>query len=167
MEFTVRRVELPDWRLVREVRLRALSDAPSAFGSTFEEEAEREDFFWKGTVERLAWFVAEDAGEPAGVIAVLPPEIHRQNRFEVISTWVAREHRGAGVGEALLGAALEWARAAGATELTLSVTMGNETARRFYERLGFKPTGTQKPLRSNPTVSALELRLPLAAASST
>jgi ribosomal protein S18 acetylase RimI-like enzyme len=162
MGLIVRRVGPSDWRLVRDVRLRALSDAPYAFGSTFKEEVGRDDSFWRISADRLAWFVALDASEPAGVIAVLPPESDGPDRFEIISTWVAVDHRGTGVGDALMTAAREWATAASATALTLSVTEGNQPAHRFYERLGFRSTGRRRPLRSDPTVMALEMRLPLA-----
>lgn len=163
MGFVVRHIGPPDWRLVRAARLRALEDAPYAFGSTFAEEIERDDSFWRSTVDRLAWFVALDGSEPAGVVAVLSAQRDRPDRLEIISTWVAAHHRRTGVGNALMAAAREWATEAGATTLTLSVTEGNEPARRFYERLGFSSTGSRRPLRSNPNVSALEMRLPLTA----
>lgn len=41
MAFTVRRLSPREWSLLREARLRALADAPYAFGSTFSEEVDR------------------------------------------------------------------------------------------------------------------------------
>jgi hypothetical protein len=93
MGFIVRRISPNEWRLVREVRLRALSDAPYAFDSTLEEESDRDDSFWKGAVERLAWFLAIDGKAPVGVVALLPAKPNRPETREVISVWVSPEHR--------------------------------------------------------------------------
>jgi ribosomal protein S18 acetylase RimI-like enzyme len=50
---------------------------------------------------------------------------------------VAVEHRGYGIGSALLAYAEDRAREHGDTRLGLSAGIGNEDARRLYERLGF------------------------------
>jgi GNAT superfamily N-acetyltransferase len=50
---------------------------------------------------------------------------------------VVREHRGRGVGRALLEAAERSARARGCVKLTLEVQDGNARARRVYEAAGF------------------------------
>jgi hypothetical protein len=42
----VRRLGANEWPLLRAVRLRALADAPYAFGSTFDSEAGRSDEWW-------------------------------------------------------------------------------------------------------------------------
>jgi GNAT superfamily N-acetyltransferase len=51
---------------------------------------------------------------------------------------VLPEHRGRGVGRALLAAAEQTAGAAGCCKLTLEVQDDNPPARRLYERLGFR-----------------------------
>jgi len=40
-----------EWRIYRDLRLRALADSPDAFGSTFERERDRPDAEW---ADRLA-----------------------------------------------------------------------------------------------------------------
>ncbi len=49
------------------------------------------------------------------------------------------EHRGRGVGTALLTAAEDLARARGCCKLTLEVLEGNARARALYARLGYRP----------------------------
>ena len=80
-------------------------------------------------------------GEPVGLI----------NCFIGFSTFAARPllnvhdlivregHRGAGIGQALLGWAEETARQRGCCKLTLEVLSGNARAMATYERAGFRP----------------------------
>ena len=69
--------------------------------------------------------------------------------------------RGRGVGEALIAAVLDWARARNATSVHLWVTETNKPARLLYERCGFSPTGERQPLPSNPNVGELAMARPL------
>ncbi|TDD41148.1 GNAT family N-acetyltransferase [Saccharopolyspora elongata] len=59
--------------------------------------------------------------------------------------WVDRAWRGEGVAEALVDAVLSWSLSRGATSVALWVFDGNSAARRFYERVGFRPVGRREP----------------------
>jgi ribosomal protein S18 acetylase RimI-like enzyme len=59
---------------------------------------------------------------------------------------VLPEHRGRGVGRALLAGVEQRARARGCCKLTLEVLDTNETARRLYARFGFQDF----PLQGDP-----------------
>lgn len=169
----MRRLGPEEWPLLRAARLRALQDAPSAFGSTFEEEATRTDDWWQASTSTLAWFVAEDrdptgeagTGERGSVVGLAAgwPGPEPGGCPEVISMWVAERWRGTGVADELLRAVIDWAAAQGAPALCLGVADGNDRARRFYERAGFRVTGNSEPLRSRPAVCTWEMRLPLPA----
>jgi ribosomal protein S18 acetylase RimI-like enzyme len=50
-------------------------------------------------------------------------------------------HEGRGIGQALMEALIEEARARGGLRMTLRVFAANERARRLYERLGFEREG--------------------------
>ncbi len=54
--------------------------------------------------------------------------------------YVRPEHRGAGIGEALLAAALEHARSRGADYMHLGTTEDDVAARHLYDKLGFRRT---------------------------
>jgi len=62
------------------------------------------------------------------------------------SVAVAPDARGAGVGAALFADALGRARAAGARRMVLDVRVGNDGAKRLYERLGMRVMGTSPAL---------------------
>ena len=52
---------------------------------------------------------------------------------------VDEDCRGRGVATALYRHVVEWAKAAGAAFITLNVWTGNDSAMRFYEKMGMKP----------------------------
>ena len=54
--YLVRRLRPDEWRDLRALRLRALEDAPDAFGATLAEEAAEPDLTWQeraGAADRL------------------------------------------------------------------------------------------------------------------
>jgi L-amino acid N-acyltransferase YncA len=89
-------------------------------------------------------FVAEDAGRVIGFASFGPsrdgdagPEVG-----EIPAIYVDPTVVGAGVGRALLDAAIEAMREAGYRRATLWVLEANAHARRFYERAGWRWDGT-------------------------
>jgi len=157
---TVRTAGAGDWELVRDVRLAALRDAPDAFASTYAREAAYTEEQWRGWFhDRFALFIADlpDRAEPAGLAGVYD----RDGAAGLLSMWVRPDARGRGVGEALMSAAADWARARGRDTLYLWVAEANEPARRLYERYGFIPTGERQPLPSNPARPEIRMRRPL------
>jgi ribosomal protein S18 acetylase RimI-like enzyme len=90
-------------------------------------------------------FVAGDDGIVAGYVMVRLDDLASVSwqidgrTAEIETLAVLPEHRGRGVGKALLDAARGMARERGATHATLSVVAGNEDALRFYEREGLRP----------------------------
>lgn len=132
----VRTVAPGEWPLWRDLRLRALADAPEAFGSSLAEWEKADERRWRRRLEEVPFnvvAVVDDVpiGQASGTAA------GEDRRVELISMWVAPEARGAGVACALVDAVAEWARGAGAIEVRLSVRRANEHAIRLYERTGF------------------------------
>lgn len=133
----VRRAEADEWEAVRTVRLRALADAPAAFLSTLADEQALTDDEWRHRTARTdaATFLAGDAGMATGLRSR-----HVDGMVELVGMWTAPEHRGRGVGAALVDAVVGWARQQGASRVVLDVATGNDGAVAFYERLGFVAT---------------------------
>jgi GNAT superfamily N-acetyltransferase len=151
-----------DWATMPDVRLAALAESPLAFGSTYEREAAFTEEGWRARfhdrgVTYLAYDEAGQMAEPAGIAGVLEED----GVADLVSMWVRPSARGRKVGEALITACADCARARGHDELYLWVTESNAPARRLYERCGFVPTGERQPLPSNPSLPEIRLRLPL------
>lgn len=134
----IRQLDASDWRVWREVRLRALAEAPAAFGETlagWSGDGDTESR-WRARLDDVAAnFVAYLDGKPVGQVAGACGD--QEGRVALISMWVAPEARGAGVGNALIEAVESWALDAGAERLTLAVKVGNTPAIELYQRHGF------------------------------
>jgi ribosomal protein S18 acetylase RimI-like enzyme len=166
---TVRRARPDEWRVLRELRLRALADAPEAFASTLADEAAAPEELWRRRAEEgagLVNLIAETGGARspgAGVgMATVKLEPDKGGRAHLLGMWVDPAYRGRGLATALLDDAVGWARDRGASEMVLWVADHNTRARRLYERAGFVATGDRQPLPSNPALPESMLRLDLA-----
>jgi len=155
-----------DWCLYRDLRLAALSDSPDAFGGTLSAEQGRPPAMWQDRLQaaRISGLdlplVAHSNARPAGLVwAKVDGSQH--GVINVFQMWVAAEHRGQGIGRALLGRIAGWARQEGARELQLGVACGDSPAMRLYLNTGFRPFGHTVPLRDGSTLQAQYMRLVL------
>jgi GNAT superfamily N-acetyltransferase len=146
-----------DWAAFREIRLRALADAPDAFGSTLAQAEQVSDEGWR---ERAAGphptllLLEGDRPVAMGGAFVSPGE----GRAMIWGMWTAPEARGRGHGSRILGDLVAWCRKRG-LEVSLHVTEGNDAARRLYVGHGFAPTGEWEPLREGSDLRIELLRL--------
>ncbi|WP_254271228.1 GNAT family N-acetyltransferase [Haloarcula marina] len=88
--------------------------------------------------------LAERGDEVVGYVFVLPESMaHVWDAAVLNELYVAPDHRGTGVADALLDAALSAAREQSLPldRLVLDVDPDNERARAFYDRWGFEPWG--------------------------
>lgn len=155
----IRRATTTDLRALRALRLRSLTEDPHAFGSTPESEVARTDEQWAFRFDPGATFTATaDDGSLVGLVTGLPDPEH-DRRVELISMWVAPEHRGVGVGAGLVEAVCEWAADRGDDEVRLHVVIGNSSAERLYERCGFRSTGATVDMGDGRTERELARRL--------
>ena len=156
MAVGVRRVRSDEGPLLKQVRLAALADTPSAFSKTHAEESAYPDEEWAARAE--AWSAGDDGitlfaevdGEVRGLVGG-----HRPGDAELVSMWVEPSVRGSGVAEALVESLVEWA--GGPVELW--VTQGNDRAIAFYRRMGFVETDDFQPLPSDPCKNEVRMRL--------
>jgi len=90
---------------------------------------------------RLTLWVAVAAGEVIGFSTLLTPEPPASHPHELGALYVDPSHWRSGFGSALIRRAIDAAHGGGATQMTLWVLDTNITARRFYERAGFRCSG--------------------------
>lgn len=145
----------------KAVRLRALQDAPNAFGSTYARESQFPDSEWLVRAKRMngetgIGFLPMEDSVPCGIVGSFLDQNDRQ-MAHLVSMWTAPSHRQQGIGRLLVNAVLEWARRRGVVMLRLMVTSNNESAMRFYERLGFTRTGRTEPYPNDPAVIEYEM----------
>ena len=163
---TVRPLAGGERPLYRALRLRALEDAPGAFGSTLAREQALDDADWAwrqglaASSGRDRPLVAECGGEALG-LAWAKVDAGDSQVVNLFQMWVAPEGRGQGVAALLLAEAAGWARSRGARSMELGVIEGNEAARRLYERAGFIPAGAPQPVRPGDTRLEQMMRLAL------
>ena len=131
------------------LRLRSLQEHPSAYTSSAEEEASTADTW---SVERCAGREGNVMiGAFAGHILVGTGGVERQPRAKqrhkatVYGMYVAPEHGGRGIGQAVLEALLATARGWGGIEqVQLTVTTDNAPAERLYRAAGFRSFGRER-----------------------
>jgi ribosomal protein S18 acetylase RimI-like enzyme len=158
---TIRPITPQDAMLFKSVRLRALQDTPSAFGSTYAKESQLSDAEWLNRAtnwngQGRIMFLAMDENEACGIAgAYINP--NDTTRAQLISMWTAPTHRQRGIGRLLVSEVFAWTRKREVRTLLLMVTSNNETAMRFYGRLGFASTGRTEPYPNDPALIEYEM----------
>ena len=138
---------------LRDVRLRALRDAPEAFWSTWEREAAFPRAEWERRAaeaeagEQAVIAVAEGPGGRLVALAGGRVDDEDRERADVWGTWVDPSVRGGGrgLGAAVVGEVVAWARERGLRRVVLWVGDEVPAAAALYARLGFVATGRRGP----------------------
>ena len=149
--FLVRLVRPQDAEALRELRLEALRLHPAAFTSDLAQGEARPMEWWreltvrKGGAGPSALFVAAEGERLVGMAGMWGTDAPKQaHRGDVFGVYVRDEARGHRLGDRLLAAAaLDWGKARGMVLVTLGVVVGNDAAKRCYERAGFTVFGVQ------------------------
>ena len=149
----------------KAVRLRALQDMPSAFGSTYAKESQLTDADWikralQWNSERSAALLAMDGDTACGIVGSFLDQ-DDATRAHLVSMWTAPTHRRRGIGRLLVNEVLGWARLREARTLQLMVTSNNEAAILFYQGLGFTRTGRTEPYPNDPALIEYEMSRPI------
>jgi len=162
----LRRLASREVDLHRDLRLRALRDAPDSFGETFAAAAVRPISYWEeltrsvtepgGDVMFLAYEGDDVLGSAYGLL-----DRARTDAGRVGGMWVWPDWRRRGVGPALLQEVISWARERSLRRLGLWAPAHNPAAIALYSRAGFRNTGDQRPLPTNPTLSIIAIEVEL------
>jgi GNAT superfamily N-acetyltransferase len=162
-----RPIRADEGQKLREIRLRALAESPSAFGSTLAETEARPEAYWRERAERDATatesvlVVADDDSGWVGLAGGCIDNCSGVRRAELISMWVDPAYRGRSLGRYLVEHIVAWARHRNAERVTLWVTQGNTPAISLYTRCGFRATGVTQRLPSNPALLEQQMVLDL------
>ena len=156
--FRIRRLTPDDWTAFREIRLAALAESPSAFGSNLAREQAFTDDIWRSRLEGSgsAIFAADREGRLVGLATGLSTDT--EGTAVLVSMWVAPKARRQGIGDALVQRVIAWAEDAGFTRLELAVTIGNEAAERLYAHCGFVRTDPAEWAEPAPGHETLTMR---------
>jgi ribosomal protein S18 acetylase RimI-like enzyme len=153
----IRRLAPADWQELRDARLTALEEAPDAFASTLEAEVGQGEEQWRERFAASVFFGAAQPGHETRLVGLVggfaepaghaTPDDGEGGAWHLISMWVAPQARGNGIADELVTAICDVAREAGARQIALWVTDGNDRARAFYTRAGFRGTGQRQIIR--------------------
>lgn len=158
----VRAATAEEWQVLRGVRLDALQDAPTAFGSTYAKQKASSEADWRRRITRGATFFAfasnHDAARPDGMVGGFQEQ---PGTVELVSLWVRPHTRGLGVGDALVAAVINWAGTVNANSVHLWLTETNQHARKLYERCGFRSTDERQPMPANDSLFEVGMQCPV------
>lgn len=147
MDFSIRPLDSEDAVAYRALRLRALREHPESFATSFSEEKERpfEDFENRLTpTAQQVTYGAFYANQLFGIATLVrPTKAKLRHRATLAAMYVAPAARGRGLGNALLKAALESARAWEVSDVALAVTVGNDRAQNLFREAGFISYGIE------------------------
>jgi RimJ/RimL family protein N-acetyltransferase len=140
----IRPLNAADAATYRALRLESLERYPTAYVTAYEEDAALSDEQLRERLTpcELAQTFGAFTGETLVGIGTLVryERIRLSFRAMIVGMYVAPEHRGTGIARKLVSACVERARTLpGVEEVCLSVTVGNEAARRCYVACGFVP----------------------------
>ena len=162
MNVNIRRIRADEGLQLRALRLRALADAPMAFGSTLAREEAFAEHVWH---ERAAGgasgsdhvtFIAERDGRWIGLATGLADDPDGSGPV-LVGMFVDPAERRHRVGVALVEAVTAWARTRGAARLSLWVTSTNTPAIALYDCCGLLATGEARPIGHTPSLTELRM----------
>ena len=137
--------------VLREMLVDDLEQVMKIENELFSPPWTREGFFTYLTRRDAMFLVVEEKGEIlayCGLIMVL-------DEGDITNVAVRPDRQREGIGYFLVDSMLKMAEITGIHIVHLEVREGNATARRLYERLGFKEDGLRKNYYTDPTENAV------------
>ena len=149
-DLTIRPLSATDAANFQELRLRALTEHPEAFASSYEREVAYTMEFVAGRLQRTAespdsfTLGAFHQAELIGMVGFRRKDGEKeQHRGHIWGMYVRSDLQGKGFGKALLSEAIDLAKSmTGLEQIELCVVTRNKQARGLYATLGFASCGT-------------------------
>lgn len=136
-----------DFESFWNMRLRALKEEPTSYGSSYEEAiaAPQSEALKRLEESEHSFIVGAFNPHLVGIVGFFRERSIKKNHKGIIwGVYVAPEARGSGVARSLMEAAIARAKTIPNVErLQLSVMSQNQSARRLYASLGFEHYGTE------------------------
>ncbi len=164
-DWQIRRIRVGEGLKLRALRLQALADAPTAFGSTLAREEEYADELWHTRAAAAAAGLASvtvlaERGDRWVAMAtglLTGTEAPDQVVAVLVGMFVDTSVRRLGIGAGLVESIMHWARAAGHDHLYLWAVSANAPALALYRRCGFHPTAVIRPLSHTPSLTEQQM----------
>ncbi len=140
----IRWLKPADWEIYKKLRLEALVESPSAFGSSYEEQANYPEELWRERAPTTLFAFVN--GDPAGLIGLVrQPRIKQRHIVDVVSFYVKQKYRNMGIGKGLLDEIMSNIRnLQGITKVRVGVNTTQIAAQRIYQNYGFEVVGKCK-----------------------
>lgn len=140
----IRLLTKEDAEIYLNIRLEGLKENPEVFSTTMDEILDQDD-----PIEYKAEILDKDKnytigaftnkGELIGVATLKTFEkVKAEHKGKIESVYVSTRARKMGAGYLLIEEAIHLAKSLGLEQLTLNIIEGNESAKKLYEKLGFK-----------------------------
>jgi ribosomal protein S18 acetylase RimI-like enzyme len=150
-----------EWSRLRDIRLAALRDDPSAFLARHEREAAYDERRWRQEFSRGQWNIMLADDKEIGLLGVTREETMSLQECYLEYLWVAPDFRQVGWGSRLLRTVLDNLRDSGVHTVWLYILNGNHGAMRFYQGFGFQSTNERQLLPDHPAGSEERMQLRL------
>ena len=147
MQLSIRRLDVEDASRLIVVRREALETEPFAFAASVDDDVglviESVRSFL-GMPDTQAVYGAFENRELNGMVGLVrATKLKQRHKAMIWGMYVQRGFRRAGVGRALLNAAIDQARAWSVDQVQLSVAESASAAKALYESVGFHAWGTE------------------------
>ncbi|MEA3319646.1 MAG: GNAT family N-acetyltransferase [Bacillota bacterium] len=144
----IRQLTSADAEVYRTIRLEALKNKPEAFSSSYEDEVEFTVEKYRGRFDNdhTYTFGAFEGNNLVGTVTLVCETKKKiKHRATIVAMYVKPDQRKLGVGKALMNVAINKAKELKKIEqIYLTVTAGNEPAKRLYTSLGFVTYGVDR-----------------------
>lgn len=149
MNIAIRKPKQNEWENIKELRLESLKEFPNAFASTYEEELEKPDDYWKQLIldsineSECIMLYAFDGNKLIGSIgAKWNNKSKTAHIVNLASMYVKPNFQKQGVAENLFNELLKYLeKNIIFRKIKLEVVADNIPAHSFYKKMGFVDTG--------------------------
>ncbi|HAM88778.1 MAG: Acyl-CoA N-acyltransferase [Candidatus Falkowbacteria bacterium GW2011_GWC2_38_22] len=148
MNYKIKKLKKSDWKLYKEIRLEALKNEPSAFGSSYDTEFKRSDEDWQKKFKDIEssksskFYYAAQIDEK--LVAIGGAFQEENNEWNIIAIYTKPNNRGKGIGNKLLSSIREELKIRKTLKAFLRVNVDQLAAISLYKKLGFTILDTHK-----------------------